>query len=202
MNPGFAVVCQDSPPNHRISQQLGVDSVTAAIGEVWIPKNSNTKRVCDKLIHDWGCHKGGRILCYGDATGGARGSAKVEGSDWELISKQLKQYFGSDRVRIRVPKGNPHERTRINAVNSRLKSADGSIHTLVDPKKAPHLVRDLEGVIVREGSAGEIDKNVDDKNGDKNLTHISDAFGYMIVRRHPISGGMTEDDLSKRNVAA
>jgi hypothetical protein len=45
------------------------------IGEVWIPRNSNTPAVCRKLIADW------ETTSARAATGGSRGSAKVEGSD-------------------------------------------------------------------------------------------------------------------------
>ena len=48
---------------------------------------------CKKLIADWENHKG-RVVCYGDATGGAGGSAKVKGSDWDLIKEELHPVFG------------------------------------------------------------------------------------------------------------
>jgi hypothetical protein len=47
------------------------------------------------------------------------------------------------------------ERVRLNAVNSRLKSAAGDIRLMVDPVKAPHVVKDFEGVRLLEGGSGE-----------------------------------------------
>jgi hypothetical protein len=182
VSPGVAAIAQEvtwrTCPNPNVAQPF-----TAQIGEVWIPRHSNTVRVCRKLVEDWGDHKGD-ILCYGDATGGAKGTAKVEGSDWDLIKRELKRHYGSLRVKFRVPKGNPRERVRVNATNSRLRTADGTIRMLIDPDHCPHLIEDFEGVIAIEGGAGEIDKDYDD-----NLTHISDGVGYYIHRKFPMSGG-------------
>lgn len=151
---------------------------TGVIGEVCIPQNSTTPAVCRKLIQDWGEHEG-EIFCYGDASGGASGSAKTQGSDWDLIYQWLTGHFG-DRVSIMVPRANPPERARINAVNARLKTVDGKISLLVDPV-CKTLIRDLEGVRVLEGGSGEIDKKKD-----KRLSHISDALGYYIAYEFPV----------------
>ena len=153
---------------------------SAVIGEVYIPQNSNTVAVCRKLITDWGKHQG-TIHVYGDATGGSRGTAKVAGSDWDLIETLLYGHFGEDRVYFEVPDSNPTERSRVNAVNTRLKTMDGSVRLMIDPDRAPHVVDDLEGVRTLEGGSGEIDKKRDPA-----LTHISDALGYYIAREFPI----------------
>lgn len=172
VEPGIAVICQEQTlPN-------GVYG-TGVIGEVYIPRNSNTPAVCRKIIADWGKHEG-KVRLYGDATGGARGSARVQGSDWDLVRTELRPTFG-DRADYRVPLANPAERARINAVNSRLKSGAGTIHLMVDPAKAPNVVRDLEGVRLLAGGSGEIDKKIDDR-----LTHLSDAVGYYIVKEFPV----------------
>jgi len=47
---------------------------------------------------------------------------------------------------MRVPAANPPERSRVNAVNSRIKSAAGEVRLMVNPVRAPHVVTDLEGV--------------------------------------------------------
>lgn len=151
---------------------------TGVIGEVWIPRNSNTPAVCKRLIHDWGGHVG-RVRCFGDATGGASGTAQVAGSDWELIMEAMRRHFG-DRVSFQYRRANPTQRTRINALNSRLKNGLGEIRLKVDPSRAPHVVKDLGDVTVLEGGSGEIDKKAD-----PNLTHLSDALGYYVEREHP-----------------
>ncbi|MFW6085017.1 MAG: terminase large subunit domain-containing protein [Gemmatimonadota bacterium] len=180
VSPGVAAIGQEMTlPNG----QRG----TGWIGEVWIPRASNTPRVCRKILQDWGAHRG-RVSCYGDATGGAEGTAKVEGSDWDLIRAILKggdreaglDGFG-ERLRLRVKTKNPAERARVNAVNSRLKSASGTVRMMVDPARCPHLVKDFEGVKTVEGSAGEIDKK-----SDPMLTHLTDAVGYYVEYEFPV----------------
>ncbi len=171
-SPGCSAICQEQMlPNGLIG--------TGVIGEVWIPRGSSTPAVCQRIIQDYGSHKG-RVMVYGDATGAAGGSAKVSGSDWSLVRQTLQPAFGN-RLFFRVPPSNPRERVRINAVNSRIRSVAGDIKLMVDPLKAPHVVKDLEGVSLLEGGSGEIDKKADPM-----LTHISDALGYYLVREFPI----------------
>ncbi len=171
--PGVAGVSQE--------MKLPVGNVgTGVIGEVWIENNSSTPAVCRKLIQDWGKHEG-RVMVYGDATGGARGTAQTEGSDWDLARRILRKHFGSRRVFFRVKDSNPTERARVNAVNSRLKSQDGTVRLMVDLAHAPHVATDLEGVRTLKGGAGEIDKAADPM-----LTHISDALGYFVDREFPV----------------
>ncbi len=52
---------------------------------------------------------------------------------------------------------------------------------MVDPKHAPHTIKDFEGVRLLEGGTGEIDKKHDPM-----LTHPTDALGYMVAKEHPI----------------
>ncbi len=152
---------------------------TGVIGEVHIPRNSNTPAVCRRLIKDWGAHRG-RVICYGDATGGASGTAKVEGSDWDLIEKELRPVF-KDRLAFRVKDANPKERARINAVNSRLQSVFGDIKLMVDRAKAPNVVKDFDGVALLKGGSGEIDKKATPE-----LTHLTDAVGYYVEHEYPV----------------
>lgn len=165
--PGVAAIVQE------------FDFGTAVIGEVYIPRNSNTPAVCRKILADWGNHAG-NVTCYGDATGGARGTAAVAGSDWDIVKDSFRNAWGG-RARYDVPKANPPERSRVNAVNSRLRASDGTVRLKVDPKAAPNVVRDLEGVTLLEGGSGEIDKKAD-----ASLSHISDALGYYIAKVYPV----------------
>lgn len=172
VDPGVCAIAQEQllPSGHH---------GTGIIGEVHIPRNSNTPAVCRRVIQDWGKHAG-RVVCYGDATGGARGSAKVEGSDWDLVKTTLNPHFG-ERITYRVDPSNPKERSRVNAMNSRLKSANGEIKMMVDGAKAPNVVRDLDGVVLLKGGSGEIDKAMT-----PTLTHITDAIGYYIEKEYPV----------------
>lgn len=164
----------------NVIQEDGYITGTAIIGEVYIPRNSNTVAVCNKLIEDWGSHKG-RIFIYGDATGGVRKTSATEGSDWDLVKTTLYNHFGSGRVHFRVPESNPTERARINAVNTRLRNTAGEVRLMVDPQHAPQTVKDFEGVRLLEGGSGEIDKKHDPK-----LTHVTDAIGYYVARAYPV----------------
>lgn len=158
---------------------------TAWIGEVWIPRNSNTKAVALKLVEDWKSHTG-PVRCYGDATGGNRGSAKLDGSDWDIIAQVFREARSAGVVKwrdveFRVKEANPRERARVNAVNTRLLTTSGLVRMMVDPAGAPHLHKDFEGVTLLEGGSGEIDKKKA-----KMLTHISDAGGYYADYEFPI----------------
>ena len=175
--PGVCVVAQEL----RLPGMTGTETGTAVIGEVYIPRNSNTPAVCRKLINDWGSHAG-LVLCYGDSSGGANKSSAEEGNDWELIKRDLGKHFG-DRVVYRVPPINPSERARINAVNTRLKSGDGRVNLVVDGARANNVVLDFEGVQLLKGGSGEIDKA---KHRTDGRTHISDALGYYIVAEFPV----------------
>src|SRR4051812_34336058 len=171
--PGVCAVIQEQRlPN-------GMDG-TGVIGEVWIKAHSTTPAVCRKIVQDWGEHPG-QVICYGDATSGAGGSAKVLGDDWALIRNELRPVFGN-RLSFRVLDANPRERIRVNALNSRLLSAAGDIRLMVDPIKAPHVVTDFEGVQALEGGAGEIDKKINPE-----LRNLSDSIGYYCVKEWPIA---------------
>jgi hypothetical protein len=161
---------------------------TGVIGEVWIDNNSNTPAVCRKLLKDWAHHRG-QVHVYGDATGGARGTAAVDGSDWDLAKKTLRAGDSSqqlagfgNRVTFFLKDANPPERSRVNAMNSRICATDGTVRLMVDPSAAPHVAKDLEGVTTLTGGSGEIDKK---KN--PTLTHISDALGYYVEFRFPVA---------------
>lgn len=178
--PGVAAVIQEkSIKDLETGSILVGQTVTGILGEVYIPTNSNTPLVCNKIITDWGSHQG-QIHIYGDATGGSKGTAKIGGTDWDLIKQILRRHF-HERVFFHVPLSNPSERDRINAVNSRLLTMDGKVRLLVDPGKAPHVVKDFEGVQCVVGGSGEIDKK---KSPD--LTHLTDAIGYYVHREFPV----------------
>ena len=177
VDPGVAVVVQE--------RELRNGNVgTACIGEVYITKNSNTELVARKLCEDWQGHTG-RIHLYGDHTGGARGTAKLRGSDWDIIEQVLTTTFQRSQIYNNV-ETNPPVKRRINSMNSRLRAVDGTVRMMVDPNECPRLIKDLEGVTVLEGSAGDLDKK-----SSPHLTHISDALGYYVHAMFPAGGDKT-----------
>lgn len=176
--PGVAAVCQELPaPPWLPTHVADTKPITHVITEVWIDRDSNTEKVSKRLLGQWSHHQN-EVFIYGDATGGAAGSAKLAGSDWDIVESVLRPHFGI-RLRMNVPKGNPRERVRMNAVNSRLRAVDGTIRCVLDKTRCRHLIRDLEGVGCTD--AGEIEK----EQGSA-LTHISDALGYYVERKFPV----------------
>lgn len=179
-----------SPAVAVASQELTVDGLlkTVVLGEVYIPRNGNTIAVCRRLLDDWRSH-GGMVQLFGDATGGNKGSAKVLGSDWDLVRQELRPVFG-DRLLNRVPRSNPAEKARVNAMNTRLQAGpdDAPVRRLVVDYSCKALIKDLEGVQVLAGGSGQIDKK-----SNLELSHISDAIGYRVHADYPIeNAGLTQ----------
>jgi len=189
VSPGVAVVLQEMG-SESFDGLSPNETVTVVIDEVHIPKMSNTVRVCERLIEKWSNHPG-IVLCYGDSTGGASGTAKIRGSDWDIIRAQLLPHFG-DRLYFNVPIKNPRERQRVNAVNSRLRSARGDIRLLVDGKKCPMLVKDFRGTRVIEGTAGEIDKK-----SDPMMSHLTDSIGYYLHKEFPVQRWYDREEIQQ-----
>jgi len=168
--PGVCCICQEDEDR----------GVTWVIDEVYLPKNSNTLLVCAKVLQKGYAQHRGEVHLYGDATGGADRSNAIHGSDWDLVTQCMFKAFPG-RCHLMVGASNPPERVRLNAVNSRLRTANGVVRLLVS-NKAPYTQLDLDGVRLVKNGTGEIDKAKD-----RALTHISDALGYYIARRHPIN---------------
>ena len=186
VEPGSAVVCQEGRIKKKSPKDDDPGTVTLVLDEVHIPVRSNTEEVCDVLIDKYGKHEG-YVYCYGDATGGAEGSAKVKGNDWDLIRMKLKPVFGN-RLLFRIPKANPRERVRVNAMNSRMKPKEGPVRLLIDGRRCKELLLDFEGVTSLKGTNGKIDKKKDLER-----THWSDSLGYYIVKKHPTRQRTTID---------
>lgn len=185
VSPGVCVYVQEQEYKGK-DPEVG-ETFTAVIGEVHIPRDSNTHSVCRKILYDWGplgqrAEHDREVLVYGDATGGARSTKSENGSDWDIVRAMLRPIFG-EKLRMRHKHENPPERVRVNSMNSRLQAADGTKRMLIDPRNAPRVIEDLEAVCVKEGTAGEIDKDTN-----KKITHLTDALGYYVESKHPITG--------------
>jgi hypothetical protein len=115
----------------------------------------------------------GKILIYGDATGGARASAtdktnwsniKYAFQDWEFYSE-----YGTS---------NPDRVDRINSVNNKLRNADNEIGMYVDSKNCKPLINDFQQVTRNEN--GELDKGRLERMG---LNHTVEGLGYLVHKR-------------------
>lgn len=186
VEPGAAVVCQEmalprwaSTGGRRVLEWDRDDLWwgTAVIGEVAIPVDSSTERICRRFLRDWRGHAG-EVHVYGDPAGGSRHTSQSRGTDWDIVRQELDGEFHG-RLRFFIDRGDPGHRARVNAINSRLMTKAGVVRLMVDPREAPELVLDLEGVRLLEGGSGEINKK------DLSRTHWSDALGYYLARRFP-----------------
>jgi hypothetical protein len=178
--PGTCVIAQELPAPDwlkKINQGKDRDLVTTYIDEVFFRQDSNTEKVCDELIRRWRKHTG-TVNIHGDASGGAKVSSGVDGSDWDIVRAKLKPHFN---IRECWPRGNPPVRTRINAMNTRLRSADGYVSCIIDTKGCPMLIRDFESVTCND--AGDLEKS------EALLTHISDGASYYVAEEFPCGGG-------------
>ncbi len=160
-------------------------TIVAIIDEVAILKNSNTNKICDVILKKYSKHEGD-VYLYGDPAGAAAGSAKVQGSDWDLIRAKFEPIFNTNkprriRLKWRVSKAAPRERVRINATNSRIQSEDGMIRTLVSRKNCPYTIASLSGTVL------DADGKIKKEQGEQ-VTHWSDAYGYYCARQWSITG--------------
>lgn len=179
VKPGVAQIVQEQ--RYWGTRPNVAQVIDASIGEIWIPDDSNTQKVCEAFVYSWGTHAG-EVHLHGDSTGGARGTSQTEGSDWDIARRILRKHFG-DRLRDYVPRDNPFEKVRVNSVNSRLLSIDGTISWLVDGQKCPRLVEDFETVQGMSDGSGRIDK---DPKKFAMYTHPTDAVGYRCATLHPL----------------
>ncbi len=180
VEPGVCGILQEQDHKHAPTGDKLV-TTTCAIDEVWIEKDSHTARVCEQLLGKIRKHAG-EVHVYGDTTGGAR-SANSDTTNWAIVKSIMRPVFG-DRLRWKVAHPpNPHPLDRVNAVNHRLRHADGTVRFLADPVKAKHIVKDFEGVQMRADGSGEVDKKAAERLG---LSHLSEAIGYYIFQKHPI----------------
>ncbi len=160
-----------------IAQKQG-DNVVV-VDEI-VLRRASTHQACEEFLERFRNHRGG-IVVYGDASGN---NAKTSGqSDYRMIT----DFFARTMFRnvdYRIPKANPPVRARIQMVNSKLKSASGSIQIRI-ASKCKELIKDLEEVTYKP------DSTVIDKERDTKRTHLSDAFGYLLWQEYerPIQYG-------------
>jgi len=143
-------------------------------------KNSNTIEACQEFKARYPNHDKGIIL-YGDATGHSRTTASNV-TNYKIIESELGIYG----IEKRIPKKNPAERDRINAVNGMICNSRNERRIFVNPNKCKHLIRDFEQVPYKEGTTRI------DKGRDFNLTHASDGLGYMIEKEFSLNKGRIE----------
>jgi hypothetical protein len=114
------------------------------------------------------------VRVYGDAAGGSRQTAGK--SDYQIV-REFFRTAPEFNATYHVPAANPAVRDRINAMNSKLLNAAAYVGLVVDPK-CKGLVKDMEQVAWKADNNGNMTGDIDKSN--KELTHVSDALGYLI----------------------
>lgn len=175
VDPGVATISQtitvhDIEPFSVHPEHTVAEEFVNVLGEVFIQGGTNTKVVMQTLHSKCVWHQGNFQL-FGDASGGARHSAAVDGSNWDIIRNYMRTHFPGRWV-VRTPSSNPHVVARLNSTNVRLNSALNEIGMFVHPR-CTNLIDDFNGVF--RLADGQIDKKTDEDR-----THISDALGYRI----------------------
>jgi hypothetical protein len=178
VNPMCSVICQIEGSNVYVLDEIVLpDSNTQAACnefwrkvEPWLPTDPKVKRLGPVPLR-----------VYGDAAGEHRQSAAASKSDYTIIREFFRR-IPELQVTYHVPAADPAVRDRVNAMNSKLKNAAGVIGLLVDPQ-CKVLVQDFERVHWKAdksgNTTGEIEKN---SQRNKDLTHVSDALGYLVEK--------------------
>lgn len=131
-------------------------------------------RMCAELKRRLGLYgrkPGSKLIFYGDYTSASRRDVSATASSWDIVRSEFNDWVSDFRLRK-----NPNIVDRVNAVNSRLRSADGRVRLTYDPKcielgKDFELV-DMEMLTTKKGQSGE-------------RTHASDAVGYLVNYEWP-----------------
>ncbi|MAH46970.1 hypothetical protein CMI37_14165 [Candidatus Pacearchaeota archaeon] len=121
-----------------------------------------TQQLCDEIKRRYGSNR--NIIIYPDPSGNQRRTSSYN-TDHDILRQ--------NNFKVLTKQSAPSVIDRVNSVNSIMKTC------IIDPK-CKGLIRDLEQVVNKDGTR-EIDKS------NKELTHLSDGFGYYIDFEHPIS---------------
>lgn len=179
VDPMCSVICQIEDTTTREEAFLGRSSAKLRVLDEIALRDSNTLEACEEFERRLERLAGNRdlnIVIYGDAAGAARSTAGK--SDYQII----REYFRARphlRASYKVGSSNPKVRDRVNAVNAKLRNAVRFIGVQIDPS-CKTLIQDLEQVVFKADANGNMTGELD--KSDKERTHMSDAFGYLIER--------------------
>lgn len=149
--------------------------------------DSNVWEACkafEAKTKDWARRAGVlNVRVYGDASGDNRQHAT--GASCYAMIREYFKVRPEYRLSYHSKRANPPVRDRVNAVNAKLCSSDGTRRVFIDPK-CKSLKRDLEQVTFKLDANKSMTGELDQKDG---LTHISDALGYLIETEWPLRKG-------------
>lgn len=159
--------------------------------EVVLP-NSNTYQMCAELVkrlsYQYAVGNQRTVEVYGDAAGTQR-TANSPKSNWQIVAEHFSKLHNT-QVRFLRLRANPTILDRVNAVNTLLCSADGTVRMFVNDLRCPELIKDFKRVKFAEDGAGNTRGGLDKSDGAR--THVSDAMGYFahyrFLNRRPAGG--------------
>lgn len=128
---------------------------------------ANTQEVCDEIRRRYGSSK---IIAYPDPAGRQRKTNAPAGrTDLSIIQ--------NNGIPVKVRSSHTPVRDRVNALNTKLKNANGEIGMFVSPK-CRNIIRSLERLSYKE------DTSVINKDGNE---HMFDAVSYLIDYLYPVT---------------
>jgi len=166
-------LCTDfnvSPMCWGICQEI--QGVIYVIDELHV-NAASTELAAREFVARWGKHKAG-VEVYGDASGWYKATSATS-TDYEIIKQELGKMVN---VRIHSGRSNPEVKSRVAAVNGRLRDLKGHRKLFISDQ-CKETVKDFERVGFKEGTQ-ELDKR------DPERTHHTDAIGYFIEQKYPI----------------
>lgn len=146
--------------------------------------DSNTPEALNELWRRYHHHIGG-FRFYGDAAG-RNGNTVTTTTDYDLIftDSRFKSPFGDSNVFY--PKSNPAVLDRVVRVNSMLRNVHGLSRIKIH-ERCKYLIKDMQYVTFKEGTS-DLDKT------NKELTHMSDALGYLVYIIAPVGVEYVENE--------
>jgi hypothetical protein len=166
-----------SPMTSTVSQING--GVLDIHYEIVKDNPGTVEAVCNEFRNLFPNHKA-EVRVYGDASGNNRG--QTARSSYDLIRIAMGGYPA--RLVFNVPSKNPHPRERVDAVNFKLKPADGVPGVRVHARNR-ELIRDFKEVRMKpDGKDIEKTYKLDDPYAKR--THLSDGLGYLVWREFPV----------------
>jgi hypothetical protein len=176
INPMCSVIAQVIDTTNRLEMLQGMRSgVINVLDELFLP-NCSTPQACEEFYNRTERFRRGRQLVvnvYGDASGSKRQTSNAGAeSDWQAIRNFFARHSGEFQVSFKYKHSNPPVRDRVAAVNGMLQNALEQSKLFIDAH-CRHLLKDLERVAWKPGTT------VLDQDTDPQLTHISDALGYL-----------------------
>ena len=162
-----------------VGMDFNVNPMTAALGhikhntyhqfgEIYL-NNSNTYDMRDELLRMYKNPKS--VIIFPDSTGKAEKSNATR-SDLEILWQA--------GFEVRAKNKNPFVKDRVNAMNSLLKSQNGSTRYKLNAENCKHTLRDFHQV--ERSDDGKLDKDQETSG----LKHITDALGYLVEYNWPV----------------